>query len=261
MANAIPTVMTIAGSDSGAGAGVQADLKTFAALGVYGTSVITAVTAQNTQQVTAIHEVPVRVIASQIQAVLVDIGADAVKTGMLSSVAIIRAVVRELRRAHVQKLVVDPVMVAKSGDRLLRTDAVDALCKQLLPLATVVTPNIPEAEVLSGMLIKGKEQAKQAARAIYDMGPEVVVVKGGHLEGPPMDLYYNGAEFHEFTGPRIETREHPRDRLHFRLRHRCRTGPGAWHTGGSEQGQRLSYRGDSGCVRRGAWPWTGQSFL
>ena len=202
----IPTAMTIAGSDSGAGAGVQADLKTFAALGIYGTSVLTAITAQNTLQVTAVHEVPTRVIAAQIQAVLTDIGADAVKTGMLSSTAIIRTVSRELRRAGVEHLVVDPVMVAKSGDRLLRPEAVDALRTQLLPLASVVTPNIPEAEALSGITIHGRGDAEVAARAIKDMGPRVVVVKGGHLSGPPVDLYYDGSGFHEFPGPRIATR-------------------------------------------------------
>ena len=198
--------MTIAGSDSGGGAGIQADLKTFAALGVYGTSVLTAITAQNTRQVTAVHDVPVRVVAAQIQAVLSDIGADAVKTGMLSSSAIIRTVARELKRAEVTKLVVDPVMVAKSGDRLLRPEAVDALRTQLLPLATVVTPNIPEAEVLSGVKITGRRGAEQAAEVIRQMGPGVVVVKGGHLPGEAVDLYYDGATFREFASPRIETR-------------------------------------------------------
>ena len=143
--------MTIAGSDSGGGAGIQADLKTFAAFGVYGTSVVTAVTAQNTVGVSAVHEIPVEMVAAQIDAVMTDVGADAVKTGMLASSAIIETVARELRRLDVNLLVVDPVMVAKSGDRLLREEAVDALKTRLLPLATVVTPNVPEAETLTGM--------------------------------------------------------------------------------------------------------------
>ena len=202
----MPVAMTIAGSDSGAGAGVQADLKTFAALGVYGASVITAITAQNTLQVTAIHETPVKVIAAQIQAVVSDIGADAVKTGMLSSSRTIRAVARELKRCGAKKLVVDPVMVAKSGDSLLRSDAIDALRDLLLPLASVVTPNIPEAEALTGMTIGSGDEARRAAVLIHQMGPRVVVVKGGHLQGDPTDLFYDGQAFRELHSPRIDTK-------------------------------------------------------
>ena len=203
--NTIPKVMTVAGSDSGGGAGIQADLKTFAALGVYGTSVLTAITAQNTLGVTAVHEVPVDVVAAQIEAVLTDIGADAVKTGMLSSGDIIEAVSRELTRFRVERLVVDPVMVAKSGDRLLRQDALDALRKLLIPQATVVTPNIPEAESLTEMRIQSGEDVCRAAKIILGMGAKAVVVKGGHLEGDPVDVLYDGREFREFTGPRIDT--------------------------------------------------------
>ena len=198
--------MTIAGSDSGGGAGIQADLKTFAALGVYGTSVITAITAQNTLEVTAVHEVPTQVVAAQIEAVLSDIGADAVKTGMLSSSAIIETVSEALRRHGVQRLVVDPVMVAKSGARLLREDAVDALRTALIPLATVVTPNVPEAEVLAGMSIASSGDARRAAEKVLSLGARSVVVKGGHLEGPAVDLFHDGTEFREFTSPRIDTR-------------------------------------------------------
>ena len=201
-----PIAMTIAGSDSGGGAGVQADLKTFAAMGVYGASVLTAITAQNTMQVTAVHEVPVDIIAAQIQAVLSDMGANAVKTGMLSSSNIIGAVAEELKAAGVERLVVDPVMVAKSGDSLLRSDAVDALCGLLLPLATVVTPNIPEAEVLTGTSIESRDDARQAAKAIHHMGPRIVVVKGGHLTGDPTDLFYDGDGFRELHAPRIDTK-------------------------------------------------------
>jgi hydroxymethylpyrimidine/phosphomethylpyrimidine kinase len=198
--------MTIAGSDSGGGAGIQADLKTFAALGVYGTSALTAITAQNTVGVTAIHEVPIEMVAAQIEAVISDIGADAVKTGMLSSSAIIETVARELAHFRVDRLVVDPVMVAKSGDRLLQEEALDSMRRSLLPLATVVTPNIPEAETLTDMKIETGEDARRAAEKIVSMGAKAVVVKGGHLPGPPVDLLYDGREFREFTAPRIDTK-------------------------------------------------------
>jgi hydroxymethylpyrimidine/phosphomethylpyrimidine kinase len=202
----VPKAMTIAGSDSGAGAGIQADLKTFAAFGVYGTSVLTAVTAQNTIQVAKIYELPTTVVAAQIKCVISDIGAHAVKTGMLFSRAIILIVVRELKRAGVDRLVVDPVMVAKSGDRLLKDDAVDVLRSQLLPMAMVVTPNIPEAEVLVGRKITRSEDVREAAQMIQRMGPKVVVVKGGHLPGVATDLYYDGSIYREFSSPRIQTK-------------------------------------------------------
>ncbi len=179
----IPKALTIAGSDSGGGAGIQADLKTFSALGVYGASVITAITAQNTVGVTAVHEVPAAVVRAQIDAVMSDIGADAVKTGMLSSSAIINEVAEGVRRHQIDKLVVDPVMVAKSGDRLLREDAVDAVLNQLLPLTYIVTPNIPEAEVLTGRSIRTDADMVEAAQSIHDRGVRYVVVKGGHLSG------------------------------------------------------------------------------
>lgn len=201
----VARVMTIAGSDSGAGAGIQADLKTFAALGVYGTSVITAITAQNTLGVTGIHEVPVELVRAQIEAVVSDIGVDAVKTGMLSSSAIIEAVAEGVERLKLSPLVVDPVMVAKGGDRLLREDAVEALRTRLLPLATVVTPNIPEAEVLAGHAIRSAEDRQRAAKGIVGLGARAVVVKGGHGEGEPVDLLYDGTGFREYAGPRIET--------------------------------------------------------
>lgn len=201
----VPSALTIAGSDSGGGAGIQADLKTFAALGVYGTSALTAITAQNTVAVTAVHEIPADIIAAQIQAVISDIGADAVKTGMLSSIAIVEVVAQELRRHRVERLVVDPVMIAKSGDSLLREEAVEALRTQLLPLALVVTPNIPEAEVLTGMTIASHQDMRRAAEQIVGMGARGVVVKGGHLDGPATDLFYDGSRFQEFTAPRIDT--------------------------------------------------------
>ena len=190
-----PKAMTIAGSDSGGGAGVQADLKTFAALGVYGASTLTAITAQNTVGVTAVHEIPTDVIRAQIDAVLTDIGADAVKTGMLSSSVIIECVADALEHWGVPALVVDPVMVAKSGDSLLQQEAVGALRSRLLPLASVVTPNIPEAEVLTGMSIGSDADVRNAARAIVGMGAKAVVVKGGHREGPATDVFSTAPDF------------------------------------------------------------------
>lgn len=201
----IPKAMTIAGSDSGGGAGVQADLKTFAALGVYGASTLTAITAQNTVAVTAVHEIPTDVITAQIDAVLTDIGANAVKTGMLSSSDIIECVCEALEVHGVQRLVVDPVMIAKSGDALLREDAIGSLRTRLLPLAMVVTPNIPEAEALTETTIVSDADVRRAAEAIVGMGARSVVVKGGHREGPATDLFYDGKEFKEFTAPRFDT--------------------------------------------------------
>jgi hydroxymethylpyrimidine/phosphomethylpyrimidine kinase len=200
--------LTIAGSDSGGGAGIQADLKTFQALGVYGTSAITAITAQNTLGVRAVHEIPADVVGAQIDAVVEDIGVDGVKTGMLASAAIIGAVADRIRRWDLQRvLVVDPVMVAKSGDRLLREDAVAALASELLPLAAVVTPNLPEAEVLVGRPIRTDDEVRQAARDIAALGPRAVVLKGGHRGGDmAADLLFDGREFHSFAAPRVPTR-------------------------------------------------------
>ena len=201
-----PRALTIAGSDSGGGAGIQADLKTFVAFGVYGASAITAVTAQNTLGVRAIHEVPTGVVAAQIDAVLDDIGADAAKTGMLSSESIIVTVAERLRAHSFAPLVVDPVMVAKSGDALLRPEAVRALIELLLPLAAVVTPNAPEATVLSGIEVRDAESAREAARRIHGLGPAMVIVKGGHLEGDRSDdLVFDGQSFEILSGRRIET--------------------------------------------------------
>ena len=201
----VPVVLTIAGSDSGGGAGIQADLKTFAAMGVYGASAITAITAQNTQRVTAVFELPPELVAAQIDAVVSDIGADAVKTGMLSSAAIIEAVAAKVREHQLRPLVVDPVMVAKSGDRLLREDAVEALRTQLLPLTTVLTPNLPEAEALLGRSLVSWDDVRAGAQELVAMGPQAVVIKGGHREGPAIDIFFDGHEFHEFTAARVET--------------------------------------------------------
>ncbi len=203
-----PRLLTIAGSDSGGGAGIQADLKTFAAHGAYGLSVIAALTAQNTREVRAVLEVPPEMVAAQIDAVLEDIGADAVKIGMLGSAGVIRAVAERLR-AHLAgtnvPIVLDPVMVAKSGDRLLREDAVEALTTDLLPLATLVTPNVPELETLTGLPASIEDARLQAARALTAKGP-AVLAKGGHAAGEEVvDLLLAGEGVHRFSHPRLHT--------------------------------------------------------
>jgi hydroxymethylpyrimidine/phosphomethylpyrimidine kinase len=198
------TALTIAGSDSGGGAGVQADLKTFAAHGVFGTSAITAITAQNTVGVTRVQALPADLVTAQIEAVVSDIGAHAVKTGMLATAAIIEAVAAAVAALDLPWLVVDPVMVSKSGSRLLDDEAVATLKVELLRHAYVVTPNVPEAEVLSGLAIRTDEDVRRAARAIADLGPSTVIVKGGHRPEPEIvDVLYDGDAFHEFRAERV----------------------------------------------------------
>jgi hydroxymethylpyrimidine/phosphomethylpyrimidine kinase len=203
--------LTIAGSDSGGGAGIQADLKTFAAFGVYGCSVITAVTAQNTCQVTGIHNVPPRMVRQQIEAVLSDICPHAIKIGMLSNSRIIRVVAESLRAFGPVPIVLDPVMVAKSGDSLLVKEAVEVLRQELIPLATVITPNIPEAEILVGKRLKSQQDYIEASKTIRGWGAQVVVLKGGHrpsaIEGGSkvVDLYYDGKKVREIRGPFVNT--------------------------------------------------------
>ena len=201
----VAKALTIAGSDSGGGAGIQADLKTFAALGVYGASAITAITAQNTRGVFAIQEIEPTIVAAQIDAVLDDIGAGGVKTGMLSSSAIIETVAERIRSHGVENLVVDPVMVAKSGDRLLRADAITALKVHLLPLALVVTPNVPEAETLVGHPVETDADVEAAAREIVQLGARAVVIKGGHRTGDAIDVLFDGQQFRTFRAPRFDT--------------------------------------------------------
>jgi hydroxymethylpyrimidine/phosphomethylpyrimidine kinase len=198
--------LTIAGSDSGAGAGIQADLKTFAALGVYGTSVITAITAQNTVKVSKVFELSPDLVAAQIDAVIVDIGADALKTGMLANAAIIDVVAAKIQLYGLKNLVVDPVMVAKSGDLLLRRDALEALRSRLIPLAQVVTPNLPEAGELTGMKLTREKEFEEAARRISAMGAKNVVIKGGHRRGPAVDFFFDGKKIHLLRSPRMHTR-------------------------------------------------------
>jgi hydroxymethylpyrimidine/phosphomethylpyrimidine kinase len=201
----LPIALTIAGSDSGGGAGIQADLKTFAALGVHGASAITAITAQNTVGVTHIFELPPSLITAQIDAVASDLGVDAAKTGMLSSAEIIEAVAAAVERHGIRLLVVDPVMVAKGGARLLRDEAVGALRSRLLPLAAVITPNIPEAEVLLGRTITSLDQRREAARDLLALGPRAVVVKGGHADGDAIDVFWDGSALVELIATRIDT--------------------------------------------------------
>ncbi len=202
----VPVAITIAGSDSGGGAGVQADLKTFAALGVHGATAITSVTAQNTCSVTAVEDLKTEMIREQIKAVAEDLGIDAGKTGMLHTEEIIKTVSSEVSKYNFP-LVVDPVMIAKSGAPLLKPEAMNVLESFLLPKATVVTPNRFEAEKLADMEIKDLEDAKIAARKISEMGPKAVVIKGGHLNGEEaIDLLYHNGEFKTFSAPRLNTK-------------------------------------------------------
>lgn len=199
-------ILTIAGSDSGGGAGIQADLKTITLLGGYGMSVITALTAQNSVGVQGIYEVPVHFVEKQIDSVLSDIGADVIKTGMLANQEIIEAVSKKIKQYHIKMVVVDPVMISKSGAPLLRKDAQSALIKKLIPLAWVVTPNLMEASTLTGLQINSIEKMRKAAHRIFQLGAKNVVVKGGHLKGMAIDLLFNGKSFIEIKGQRIETK-------------------------------------------------------
>jgi hydroxymethylpyrimidine kinase / phosphomethylpyrimidine kinase / thiamine-phosphate diphosphorylase len=199
-------ILTIAGSDSGGGAGIQADLKAITLLGGFGMSVVTALTAQNTLGVHGIHEIPPSFVEKQMEVVLSDIGADAIKTGMLAHSEIIRVVARKIRQYGLKYVVVDPVMVAKSGDSLLRKDAREALIRELIPLAWIVTPNLPEASVLAGFKVTSIEEMRKAARRIHRLGAKHVVVKGGHLKGRAVDLLYDGKRFEEIVAPRIKTK-------------------------------------------------------
>jgi len=201
----LPVALTIAGSDSGGGAGIQADLKTFAALGVHGTSAITAITAQNTVTVTGIFELPTRIIVAQIDAVVSDLGVEAVKTGMLASSKIIEAVAGAIVANGIRNLVVDPVMVAKGGAKLLHDDAIDALRARLLPLAAVITPNLPEAAVILGRPIRTIDERREAARDLVALGPRAAVVKGGHAGDDVTDVYWDGSEMVELPGTRVLT--------------------------------------------------------
>jgi hydroxymethylpyrimidine/phosphomethylpyrimidine kinase len=200
------TALTIAGSDSGGGAGIQADLKTFAAHGVFGTSAVTAITAQNTLGVTAWQAMPADLVTAQIEAVAADFDLRAVKVGMLATAAIVEAVAATIVELDLPDVVVDPVMVATGGDRLLDEDAIEAIKRELMPHTRVLTPNVPEAEALSGMGIASVDDMRSAARRILASGPRVVIVKGGHLTGPEsVDVVVTAHESFELRRPRVET--------------------------------------------------------
>jgi hydroxymethylpyrimidine/phosphomethylpyrimidine kinase len=202
-------VLTIAGSDSGGGAGIQADLKTFAALGVHGLSTITAITAQNTRGVRAIHPVPLKHLRAQLDALFEDFPIGAVKTGMLGDVKTTRCVARELRLRNPAWLVVDPMMIATSGARLLDDDAVRVLRDELIPLADVVTPNRPEAEALLGTRIKSAREGECAARSLLELGAQAVLLKGGHARGREvLDIYADRRGTIEFRHPRLNAQAH-----------------------------------------------------
>lgn len=201
------TVLTIAGSDSGGGAGIQADLKTFAAHGVYGTTAVTAVTAQNTLGVTAFNALPADLVTAQIEAIVSDIGAHAAKTGMLANAAIVEAVAAAVEDLDIPWLVVDPVIAAGTGARLLDDDALAAMKSELLRRAFLVTPNVPEAEALSGVTIAGDDDRREAARRIRALGVSAVLITGGHLPSPEIiDLLYDGQRFLEFPTERVAGR-------------------------------------------------------
>jgi hydroxymethylpyrimidine/phosphomethylpyrimidine kinase len=198
--------LTIAGSDSGGGAGIQADLKTFAAFGVYGTSAVTALTAQNTLGVAAVAALPADFVTSQIEAVAADIALDATKIGMLATAAVVEAVAAAIQALQLPLVVVDPVLVSSSGERLLDEDGVQTLRLELLPRALVVTPNLPEAEALSGCRIASSNDLRRAAERIHSMGAGAVIVTGGHANPPGnavVDLLFDGESFTELTTPRL----------------------------------------------------------
>ena len=205
MTTAPPRVLTVAGSDSGGGAGIQADLKTMLAHGVHGMSVLAAVTAQNSVGVQGYWELPVEAVVAQLDSVLGDIGVDAVKTGMLASPQLVHAVAERLRGVQAP-LVVDPVGVSKHGDPLLQDDAVDVLRGELVPLATVVTPNLPEVTQLTGVRVESADDLRRAADAVLELGPTWALVKGGHLAGDPVDLLTDGRDVHKFASPRYDSR-------------------------------------------------------
>jgi hydroxymethylpyrimidine/phosphomethylpyrimidine kinase len=202
----LPIALTVAGSDSGGGAGIQADLKTFHAFGVYGTSVVTAVTAQNTLGVRAVHAVPLEHVRAQIEVLMEDLRPAALKTGMLATRPLVSMVASALREHALDRYVMDPVMVATSGDRLLDSDAEATLARELLPLAAIVTPNLREAAILTGGAVVTLADMREAARALVRLGARAALVKGGHLEGDAVDLLWDGAEERIWRRRRMETR-------------------------------------------------------
>ncbi len=202
----VKRILTIAGSDSGGGAGIQADLKTITLLDGYGMSVVTALTAQNTLGVQAIQEIPASFVAKQIDSVLSDIGADAIKTGMLPNREIIEVVAKKIKQYGIETVIVDPVMISKNGIPLIRKEAQKALIKNLIPLALIITPNLYEASILTGIKVKSLEGMRKAALRLWELGAKNVLIKGGHLKGMAIDLLFDGKNYEEISGPRIKTK-------------------------------------------------------
>jgi hydroxymethylpyrimidine kinase/phosphomethylpyrimidine kinase len=202
----MPVALTIAGSDSGGGAGIQADLKTFQAFGVFGTSAITAITAQNTRGVTAVHAIPAEMVRAQVHAVASDFEVRACKTGMLATRELVELVGALIKEEKLSNYVLDPVMVATSGDRLLDRDAEAAIVAKLLPLCTVVTPNLDEAAILTGLVVADQQGMRAAAQALVQKGARSALIKGGHLPADEIvDVFYDGADFTEFKKPKLAT--------------------------------------------------------
>ena len=256
------TALTIAGSDSSAGAGIQADLKTFAALGVYGTSAITAVTAQSTVGIVDMMTLPADFVTAQMEAVAGDMALHATKTGMLATAAIVEAVAAAIKALELPQVVVDPVMVSKSGAHLLDDDGVVMLRAELLPCSAVVTPNIPEAEILSGRRIESIEDARAAAFEIHQMGASAVVITGGHAPGDEIvDLLFDGDLFTELHTMRIAHAEYARNRLHIRLGDRREPGTGPSGSRRGRAGAGLRPRRDSARARHRPRPRPARSFL
>ncbi|HEX8454403.1 MAG TPA: bifunctional hydroxymethylpyrimidine kinase/phosphomethylpyrimidine kinase [Longimicrobium sp.] len=207
MTERIPVALTIAGSDSGGGAGIQADLKSFHAFGVFGTSALTAVTVQNTRGVTGVHPIPVDVVRAQIRAVAEDLHPAACKTGMLATAELVRAVAESIREHRLPHFVLDPVMVASSGDRLLDADAERTVADELVPLAALVTPNLDEAAILVGAPVDDVNGMRRAAAALVEMGARAALLKGGHLRASELvDVLFDGQEWHEWRRPKLDTR-------------------------------------------------------
>jgi hydroxymethylpyrimidine/phosphomethylpyrimidine kinase len=203
----LPVVLTIAGSDSGGGAGIQADLKTFHAFGTFGTTAVTAVTVQNTRGVMSVHPVPVEVVRAQIHAVVTDLAPASFKTGMLATAELVRTVAEAVRSEGLGNFVLDPVMVATSGDRLLDRDAEHTIVSELLPLAAVITPNLDEAAILAGFPVRDEADMRRAAERLAERGAVAVLLKGGHLQAAELvDLLFDGVEWWEWRRPRLDTR-------------------------------------------------------
>ncbi len=255
----VPIALTIAGSDSSGGAGIQADLATFAAFKVYGASVITALTAQNTTGVRAIFAISPDFVARQLDAVLDDLEVGAAKTGMLAGAAIIETLADRLRARPLRYLVVDPVMVAASGDLLLDPAANASMRNLMLPLATLLTPNLREAEVLTGRPVTTVAEMREAARALIDFGARAVLVKGGHLGGDAIDDFFDGRRLREFGAARIQSRNTHGTGCTLSAAIAAGLALGKPTGGGNRHGQELHHDGDQAGAGYRSWPRAGQS--